>query len=46
VLDRVDEGHARSIKDLGMRVWVTDTIMRDEMERERLAREIVEWATR
>lgn len=44
VLDRIDEEQARSIKDLGMRVWVTDTIMRDELERERLAREIVEWA--
>ena len=26
----------RSIKDLGMRVWVTDTVMRNELERERL----------
>jgi LPPG:FO 2-phospho-L-lactate transferase len=46
VLDRVDEEQARDIKDLGMRVWVTDTVMRDEMERARLAREICEWATR
>lgn len=46
VLDRVDEAQARSIKDLGIRVWVTDTIMRNEMERERLAREIVEWVNR
>lgn len=46
VLDRVDEAQARSIKDLGMRVWVTDTIMRNEIERERLAREIVEWVNR
>lgn len=46
VLDRVDEAQARSIKDLGMRVWVTDTIMRNEMGRERLAREIVEWASK
>lgn len=43
VLDRVDEAQARGIKDLGMRVWVTDTIMRNEVDRERLAREIVEW---
>ncbi|MBI4672915.1 MAG: 2-phospho-L-lactate transferase [Chloroflexi bacterium] len=46
VLDRVDEEQARAIKDLGMRVWITDTIMRDELERERLAREICEWVTK
>lgn len=46
VLDRVDETQAPAIKDLGMRVWVTDTIMRDEIERERLAREICEWAAK
>ncbi len=46
VLDRIDEAQARSIKDLGMRVWVTDTVMRDEIGRERLAREISEWVTR
>ncbi len=46
VLDRIDEEQARSVKDLGMRVWVTDTIMRDERERERLAREIVDWVSR
>ena len=45
VLDRVDEAQARSIKDLGMRVWVTDTVMRDEAGRERLAREIVDWVS-
>jgi len=46
VLDRIDEAQARSIKDLGMRVWVTDTVMRDEAGRERLAREICEWVSR
>lgn len=46
VLDRIDEAQARNIKDLGLRVWVTDTIMRNEEDRERLAREIVEWASR
>ncbi len=45
VLDRVDEAQARSIKDLGKRVWVTDTVMRDEAGRERLAREIVDWVS-
>jgi LPPG:FO 2-phospho-L-lactate transferase len=44
VLDRIDEEQARSIKDLGLRVWVTDTVMRYEADRVRLAREIVEWA--
>lgn len=44
VLDRVDETLARPIKDLGMRVWVTDTIMNDVAGRERLAREIIAWA--
>lgn len=43
VLDRVDEKQAPLIKDLGMRVWVTDTIMRTELDRERLAREICDW---
>jgi LPPG:FO 2-phospho-L-lactate transferase len=46
VLDRVDEGHAPAIKDLGMRVWVTDTVMRNELDRERLAQEIVDWVMR
>jgi LPPG:FO 2-phospho-L-lactate transferase len=46
VLDRTDEALAPAIKDLGMRVWVTDILMRDEVGRERLAREIVEWASR
>ncbi len=46
VLDRVDESAARSIKDLGLRVWVTDTVMHNPSSRERLAREIVEWAAR
>src|SRR5205085_11185005 len=46
VLDRVDEAQARSIKDLGMRVWITDTIMRDETGRERMAREITDWVNR
>lgn len=46
VIDRTDEAQAPSIKDLGMRVWVTDTVMRDQVGRERLAREIVEWVNR
>jgi LPPG:FO 2-phospho-L-lactate transferase len=46
VLDRVDEAQAPLVKELGMRVWVTDTVMRDDVGRERLAREICEWAVR
>lgn len=46
VLDRMDEAQAHRIRDLGMRVWVTDTIMRTPTDRERLAREIVDWLTR
>jgi LPPG:FO 2-phospho-L-lactate transferase len=46
VLDRVDEAQARNIKDLGLRVWVTGTIMQNEADRERLAREICEWAVK
>jgi LPPG:FO 2-phospho-L-lactate transferase len=46
VLDRIDEAQAPSIKDLGMRVWITDTIMRNEGDRERLAREITDWVNR
>lgn len=46
VLDRVDESQARAIKDLGLRVWITDTIMDHTDARERLAREIIEWAAR
>ncbi len=46
VIDRIDEDQARSIKDLGMRVWVTDTVMRTPLDRERVAREILDWARR
>ncbi|MCC7161950.1 MAG: 2-phospho-L-lactate transferase [Anaerolineae bacterium] len=45
VLDRLDEAQAPLIKDLGMRVWVTDTLVRTQADRERLAREIVEWVS-
>lgn len=46
VLDRVDEAQARNVKDLGMRVWVTDTVMQDDAGRERLAHEIMDWLSR
>jgi LPPG:FO 2-phospho-L-lactate transferase len=43
VIDRVDEGERSEIEALGMRVLTTDTIMRDAPDRERLAREILEF---
>lgn len=46
VLDRVDESQAAAINALGLRVWVTDTVMKTEEDRERLAREMVEWIVR
>lgn len=44
VIDQRDKPQARSIKDLGLRVWVTDTLMRTPADRVRLAREILAWA--
>lgn len=45
VIDTVDAALAPAIEALGLRVLVTDTIMRGQPERERLARTVVE-ATR
>ena len=41
VVDRVDEGERAGIESLGMRVLVTDSVMRDAADRTRLAREVV-----
>ena len=41
VLDTVDEGSAPAVEALGLRTLVTDTIMRDDATRARLAREIL-----
>jgi len=41
VVDRVDGGEKARISMLGMRVLVTDAVMRDEPGRERLAREVL-----
>ena len=41
VLDLADEEEAPEISSLGMRVLSTDAVMRDEPDRERLAREIL-----
>ncbi|HEV7125883.1 MAG TPA: 2-phospho-L-lactate transferase [Ktedonobacterales bacterium] len=41
VIDQVDAELAASIEALGMRVLVTDTMMRNERDRQRLAREVM-----
>jgi LPPG:FO 2-phospho-L-lactate transferase len=43
VVDRLDEGERPEIEALGMRVLVTDAIMRDAPGRARLAREVLEF---
>ena len=45
VVDRVDEGGRAGIESLGMRVLVTDSVMRDAADRTRLAREVVGFGT-
>jgi LPPG:FO 2-phospho-L-lactate transferase len=45
VVDRVDEGGRAGIESLGMRVLVTDSVMRDAADRTRLAREVVVFGT-
>lgn len=44
VIDKVDASDAARIEALGMRVLVTDTIMRDTRDRARLARDVVRFA--
>jgi LPPG:FO 2-phospho-L-lactate transferase len=43
VLDRADGKQMDDVRSLGMAVMVTDTVMRANTDRERLAREIVNW---
>lgn len=45
VIDRIDEGEEARLSASGMRTLVTDTIMRDETGRERLAREILSFSS-
>ncbi len=45
VVDKADEAQTESIQGLGMRTLVTDTVMKADVDRERLAREIVNWVT-
>lgn len=42
VLDRIDRGEEADISALGMRVLTTDTVMRGDEDRERLAREVLD----
>ena len=44
VIDRMDEGEREEISELGMDVLVTDAVMRDEPDRERLAREVIDFS--
>jgi LPPG:FO 2-phospho-L-lactate transferase len=44
VVDRQDEGERTGIEAMGMSVFVTGAIMRDEPDRERLAREVLRFA--
>lgn len=43
VIDKVDVGQKPAIQDQGMKVRVTDTVMTSVTERERLAREVLNW---
>jgi LPPG:FO 2-phospho-L-lactate transferase len=43
VVDSVDEAKRSGIEDIGMRVLVTDSVMRDVRDRTRLARETLEF---
>ena len=41
VIDRVDSHHASAIEELGMRVEITDTVMRTDEDKVRLAQYII-----
>jgi LPPG:FO 2-phospho-L-lactate transferase len=43
VVDTVDEGEGAAIREIGMRVLVTNSVMRDAGDRERLASETLEF---
>jgi LPPG:FO 2-phospho-L-lactate transferase len=45
VIDHVDREERAPISALGMRVLATDTVMRDEADRERLAREVLRFCS-
>lgn len=46
VIDHQDEAEREEIEALGMSVLVTEAVMRDAPDRERLARELLDFATR
>jgi LPPG:FO 2-phospho-L-lactate transferase len=46
VIDKADQEQEPAIQGLGMQVHVTDTIMRTLSDRERVAREILNWVIR
>jgi LPPG:FO 2-phospho-L-lactate transferase len=46
VIDHVDAAHYERIEALGLQVLVTDTVMRDETDRTRLASEVLAFAVR
>ncbi len=45
VIDRVDREERAQISALGMRVLATDAVMRDEADRERMAREVLRFCS-
>jgi LPPG:FO 2-phospho-L-lactate transferase len=45
VVDKADEAQAQSIQALGIRTLATDTVMKTDADRGRLAKEIVNWVT-
>jgi LPPG:FO 2-phospho-L-lactate transferase len=46
VIDRIDAALAGPIGELGMQVWVTDTIMKTAFDRARLAKEVIDFGLR
>jgi LPPG:FO 2-phospho-L-lactate transferase len=44
VIDREDEAHSERIRELGMEVLVTGTVMKSDEDRERLARDVLGFA--
>jgi LPPG:FO 2-phospho-L-lactate transferase len=45
VVDREDRGEEAGISSLGIRVLATDAVMRDDLDRERLAREVLRFCS-
>ena len=45
VMDRADAGEKLEVESLGLRPYLTDAVMRDEPDRARLAREVLDLAS-